>query len=194
MVHVPYRGSYFPDLLGGQVQVVFCPVPSSIGYIKADKLRALAVTTAARWQGLPDMPSVAEFLPGYDVSLWFGIGAPKDTPTGIIDRLNKEINAGLSDSKLNAQLADLGEVLVPDDACRIRETYRRRDREVGQGDPRGQHQAGVRPRPRRRIFHSFRSTSVLREPWTLSARWKDSLHAKASFSVKSFLRQESCRG
>jgi tripartite-type tricarboxylate transporter receptor subunit TctC len=113
MVHVPYRGSYFPDLLGGQVQVVFCPVPSSIGYIQAGKLRALAVTTAARWQGLPNLPSVAEFLPGYDVSLWFGIGAPKDMPTGVIDGLNKEINAGLADSKLNAQLADLGEVLVP---------------------------------------------------------------------------------
>jgi len=113
MVHVPYRGSYFPDLLGGQVQVVFCPVPSSIAYIKADKLRALAVTTAARWQGLPNLPSVAEFLPGYDVSLWFGIGAPKGTPAPVIDRLNNEINAGLNDTKLNAQLADLGEVLLP---------------------------------------------------------------------------------
>jgi tripartite-type tricarboxylate transporter receptor subunit TctC len=113
MVHVPYRGSYFPDLLGGQVQIVFCPVPSSIGYIQAGKLRALAVTTAARWQGLPDLPSVAEFLPGYDVSLWFGIGAPKDLPPAVIDRLNKEINAGLSDPKLNAQLADLREVLLP---------------------------------------------------------------------------------
>ena len=92
---------------------MFCPVPSSIAYIKADKLRALAVTTAARWQGLPNLPSVAEFLPGYDVSLWFGIGAPKGTPVAVVDRLNKEINAGLNDSKLNAQLADLGEVLVP---------------------------------------------------------------------------------
>ena len=103
----------FPICSGAQVQVVFCPVTSSIGYIQAGKLRALAVTTAARWQGLPNLPSVAEFLPGYDVSLWLGIGAPKDTPTGVIDRLNKEINAGLGDAKLNAQLADLGEVLVP---------------------------------------------------------------------------------
>jgi tripartite-type tricarboxylate transporter receptor subunit TctC len=71
------------------------------------------VTTAARWQGLPNLPTVGEFLPGYDVSLWFGIGAPKDTPTGVIDKLNKEINAGLNDAKLNAQLADLGEVLMP---------------------------------------------------------------------------------
>jgi tripartite-type tricarboxylate transporter receptor subunit TctC len=114
MVHVPYRGSgpALIDLLAGQVQVGFDPMPASIEYIRAGKLRALAVTTATRSEALPDIPTMAEFLPEYEASAWFGIGAPKNTPYEIIDKLNKEINAGLADPKLKAQLADLGGIIL----------------------------------------------------------------------------------
>ena len=107
---VPYRGaaSALIDLLGGRVQVMFDPLPSSIAYIKASKLRALAVTTAMRSEALLDIPSVGEFLPGYEASTWFGLCAPKNTPADIVDKLNKEVNAGLTDLKLKAQLGDLG--------------------------------------------------------------------------------------
>ena len=110
MVHVPYRGAApaLTDLLGGQVQVMFDPMPSSIEHIRAGKLRALAVTTATRSEALPDIPTVGEFVPGYEASAWFGIGAPKNTPAEIVDKLNKEINAGLADPKMKARLADLG--------------------------------------------------------------------------------------
>jgi tripartite-type tricarboxylate transporter receptor subunit TctC len=110
MVHVPYRsaGPALNDLLGGQVQVYFGTTVSSIGYIRAGRLRALAVTIAKRSEALPDIPTVGEFLPGYEASGWFGIGAPKNTPSEIIDKLNKEINAGLADPKMKARLADLG--------------------------------------------------------------------------------------
>jgi tripartite-type tricarboxylate transporter receptor subunit TctC len=108
MLDVPYRGNYMPDLLGGQVQVVFNPLPSSLDLIKAGKLRALAVTTATRQEALPGIPTVAEFVPGYEASVWQGIGSPRNTPIEIIDRLNKEINAGLADPKLRGRLADLG--------------------------------------------------------------------------------------
>jgi len=108
MVHVPYRGSYFSDLIGGQVQVVFSPVPSTIGYIRAGTLRPLAVTTATRSEALPDTPSVAEFVPGYEASSWQGVGAPKKTPAEIVGKLNAEINAVLADPKMKARLADLG--------------------------------------------------------------------------------------
>jgi tripartite-type tricarboxylate transporter receptor subunit TctC len=115
MVHVPYRGQApaMTDLLGGQVQVMFDPVVSSIGYIRAGKLRPLAVTTSMRSNALPDLPTVAEFVPGYEVSVWFGIGAPKNTPTEIVDGLNKEINAGLADPKIKARLAELGGTALP---------------------------------------------------------------------------------
>ena len=95
MVHVPYRGAApaLTDLLGGQVQVMFAPLSSSIEYIKAGKLRALAVTTATRSEALPDIPTVGEFVPGYEASTWSGVGAPKDTPAEIVEKLNKEINA-----------------------------------------------------------------------------------------------------
>ncbi len=114
MVHVPYRGSgpALIDLLAGQVQVSFDPMPASIEYIRAGKLRALAVTTVTRSEALPDIPTMAEFLPDYEASGWFGIGAPKNTPYEIIDKLNKEINAGLADPKLKAQLADLGGIIL----------------------------------------------------------------------------------
>ena len=113
LVHVPYRGSFLPDLLGGQIQVVFPPIPTVIGYIRADKLRALAVTGAARSEALPDIPTVAETVPGYEASAWYGMGVPKNTPAEIIEKLNKEINAGLADPKIKAQLSDLGAVPMP---------------------------------------------------------------------------------
>jgi tripartite-type tricarboxylate transporter receptor subunit TctC len=110
MVHVPYRGAApaLTDLLAGQVQVMFATMPSSIEYVRAGKLRALAVTTATRSEALPDIPTVGEFAPGYEASNWSGLGAPKNTPTEIVDRLNKEINAGLADPKMKERLADLG--------------------------------------------------------------------------------------
>jgi tripartite-type tricarboxylate transporter receptor subunit TctC len=108
MVHVPYRGSYLPDLLGGQTQVTFSPIPTSIAQIRAGKLRALAVTSTMRSEALPDIPTVGEFVPGYEASGWLGFGAPTNTPTEIIEKLNKEINAGLADPKIRARLADLG--------------------------------------------------------------------------------------
>jgi tripartite-type tricarboxylate transporter receptor subunit TctC len=110
MVHVPYRGSApaLIDLVGGQVQVMFDNMPSSIELIRAAKLRPIAVTQAMRAEELPDIPSVSEFLPGYEASSWFGVGAPKNTPVEIVDKLNKEINAALADPKMKARLADLG--------------------------------------------------------------------------------------
>jgi len=110
LVPVQYRssGPALTDLIAGQVQVMFDPLGSSIEYIKAGRLRALAVTTATRSEALPDGPTVGEFVPGYEASLWQGIGAPKSTPTEIVDRLNKEINAALADPKIKARLADLG--------------------------------------------------------------------------------------
>jgi len=112
MLHVPYRGSYFSDMLGGQVQVVFTPLPSSIGYIRAGTLRALAVTTATRSDALPDIPTVGDFVPGYEASSWQGVGAPRNTSVEIIDRLNREINAVLADPKMKARLADLGGIPI----------------------------------------------------------------------------------
>jgi tripartite-type tricarboxylate transporter receptor subunit TctC len=110
LVHVPYRGGApaHTDLLGGQVQVYFGAIASSIEYIKAGKLRALAVTTATRSEALPDIPTVGEFVPGYEASGWWGVGAPRNTPAAIIEKLNKEINAGLADTKIKARLADMG--------------------------------------------------------------------------------------
>jgi len=115
MVNVPYRGAApaIADLLGAQVQVMFDPMPESIEYIRAGKLRALAVTTATRSEALPDVPTVSDFLPGFEATTWFGVGVPKNTPAAIVDRLNNEINAALADPKMRARLADLGgEVLA----------------------------------------------------------------------------------
>jgi tripartite-type tricarboxylate transporter receptor subunit TctC len=115
MVHVPYRGSTpaLTDLIGGQVQIMFEPLPASIENIKAGRLRALAVTTAARSEALPDLPTVAEFVPGYEASTWYGVGVPKNTPVEIIDKLNREINAALSEPRMKAQIADLGGTPLP---------------------------------------------------------------------------------
>ncbi len=114
MVHVPYRGSapMLVDLLGGQVQAAFDNLPSSIEYIRAGKLRALAVTTATRLDALPGVPALSETLPGYTASAWIGIGAPANTPTDIIATLNKEINAGLLDPQIKAKVANLSAVVL----------------------------------------------------------------------------------
>lgn len=112
MRHVPYRGSTpaLTDLLGGHVQVMFDVTPSSLPHIRAGKLRSLAITTATRADVLPEIPTMSDFLPGYEASAWLGIGAPKDTPIAILDSLNKEINAGIFDPKIRKQLVDLGGV------------------------------------------------------------------------------------
>jgi tripartite-type tricarboxylate transporter receptor subunit TctC len=110
LVGVPYRGQpeALTNLLGGQVQVTFDPLANSIEHVRAGRLRALAVTTAMRSPQLPDVPAVGEFVPGYEASGWQGIGAPKNTPTEVIDILNKEINAGLADAKMKARFAEAG--------------------------------------------------------------------------------------
>jgi tripartite-type tricarboxylate transporter receptor subunit TctC len=108
LVHVPYRGGYVPDLLGGQTQVVFGTIASCIQLISAGALRALAVTTATRSPALPDVPALGESVPGYEASQWYGLGAPKNTPAEIVSKLNSEVNAALADPKLKARLADLG--------------------------------------------------------------------------------------
>ena len=115
MVHVPYRGAgpALTDLLGGQVQAMFPGMSSSIEHVRAGRLRALAVTTASRSDALPDIPTVGDFIPGYEASTWSGIGAPKGTPAEIIDKLNKEINAGLVDPKVKARLANMGSTALP---------------------------------------------------------------------------------
>ena len=115
MVHVPYRGAApaLTDLISGQVQVMFDAVSSSIEYIRAGKLRALAMTTATRSDALPDLPTISDFVPGYETSSWSGIGAPKNTPVEIVGKLNRETNAALADPKIKARLADLGSVPMP---------------------------------------------------------------------------------
>jgi tripartite-type tricarboxylate transporter receptor subunit TctC len=114
MVHVPYRGSApaLTDMLGGQVQVMFDTLPSSIEHLRAGKLRALAVTTSTRFSALPDVPTVSDFVPGFEASVWHGIGAPKNTPPATIEKLNKEINAALADPKVKEQLANLGSTVL----------------------------------------------------------------------------------
>jgi tripartite-type tricarboxylate transporter receptor subunit TctC len=108
LVHVPYRSSFTPDLIGGQVQVAFTPIPLSIAFIRDGKLRALAVTGAKPSDALPGIPTVAEFVPGYIADVWHGVGAPKNTPADVIDRLHKEIDAGLADPGMIAKFANLG--------------------------------------------------------------------------------------
>jgi tripartite-type tricarboxylate transporter receptor subunit TctC len=115
MVHVPYRGAApaLTDLLGGQVQMMFDLTPSSLEHIRAGKLRPLGVTTAKRLEVLPDTPTVGEFVPGYEASGWNGVGAPRNTPAEIVEKLNEAINAALADAKLSARLAELGGVVFP---------------------------------------------------------------------------------
>jgi tripartite-type tricarboxylate transporter receptor subunit TctC len=115
LVHVPYRGDApaLTDAISGQVQSTFSTVTASIEYVRADKLRALGVTTATRWDALPQVPPIGDFVPNYEASNWNGVGAPKGTPPEIVDRLNREINAGLTDAKVRARMADLGSVPWP---------------------------------------------------------------------------------
>jgi tripartite-type tricarboxylate transporter receptor subunit TctC len=113
LVHVPYRANLVPDLLAGQVQLVFAPIPTVIGYVKAGKLRALAVTSTTRVLALPDTPTMTEFVPGYEASTWFGIGAPKGVPAEIVVKLNKEANEGLADAQMIEHLTDLGSDPIP---------------------------------------------------------------------------------
>jgi tripartite-type tricarboxylate transporter receptor subunit TctC len=108
LVHVPYRDAWFADLFSGQTQVTFNPMPASLGFIKGGKVRALAVTSAARQDVLPQVPTIAETVPGYEATAWFGIGVPKDTPSGIVDTLNRTINACLTDTANKARLNELG--------------------------------------------------------------------------------------
>jgi tripartite-type tricarboxylate transporter receptor subunit TctC len=110
MVHVPYRGAApaLVDMLAGQVQVMIDPLPASIEFVRTGRLRPLAVTSAARWPALPDVPTATEFIPGYLAESWYGAGVPRNTPTEIVDKLNREINAGLADAKIAARIVDLG--------------------------------------------------------------------------------------
>jgi tripartite-type tricarboxylate transporter receptor subunit TctC len=124
LVHVPYRGSpaALSDLLAGQVQVYFAPMPPAIEHIRAGKLRALAVTTPTRWVALPQVPAVAEFVPGYEADTWSGLAAPANTSAGVIDVLNMELNAALADPKIKSTLADMGGLVLggsPDDAAKL---------------------------------------------------------------------------
>jgi tripartite-type tricarboxylate transporter receptor subunit TctC len=115
LIHVPYRGQgpAMNDLLGGQLQVIFATTPGTTEYVQIGKLRALAVTTRARAEALPEVPTVADFVPGYESSQWYGVGAPKNTPVEIVETLNKEINAALADPKMKARFADLGGTVLP---------------------------------------------------------------------------------
>jgi tripartite-type tricarboxylate transporter receptor subunit TctC len=113
LVHVPYRSSFAPDLIGGQVQCAFTPIPLSIAFIRDGKLRALAVTGAKRSDALPGIPTMAEFVPGYLADVWHGLGAPKNTPPDVIDKLSKEVAAGLADPAMKAKFANLGAEPMP---------------------------------------------------------------------------------
>jgi tripartite-type tricarboxylate transporter receptor subunit TctC len=119
MTHVPYRSlaPALTDLIGGQVQVVFSTIPPALGYIKADKLRALAVTTSTRFEGAPDISTMGDFVRGYETSQWYGIGVPTNTPVEIVEKLNREINAALADPKMKARLADIGGTVLPGSAA-----------------------------------------------------------------------------
>ena len=113
LVHVPYRANLVPDLLAGQVQLVFAPIPTVIGYLKAGNLRALAVTSTTRVPALPNTPTMTEFVPGYEASTWFGIGAPNGISAEIVAKLNKEVNAGFADPKMIERLTDVGSDPMP---------------------------------------------------------------------------------
>jgi tripartite-type tricarboxylate transporter receptor subunit TctC len=115
VLHVPYRGAApaLTDLIAGHVQVMFAAMPASIEYVRAGRLRALAVTTTTRAEALPDIPTVGDFVPGYEASQWYGVGAPRGTPSAAIDRLNKEINASLANPRMRARFAELGGMLLP---------------------------------------------------------------------------------
>jgi tripartite-type tricarboxylate transporter receptor subunit TctC len=133
MLHVPYRGAApaLADLLGRQVQLMFESMPASLEYVRAGKLRSLAVTTATRSQVLPDIPTVSEFVPGYEASNWYGVGAPKNTPAEIVEKLNMEIEIAFADPKMKARFADLGGGAAHRLPRRLRQADCRRNGEVG---------------------------------------------------------------
>ena len=135
MLHVPYRGvtPALTDLVGGRVDVLFDAIPASLQLIRSNKLRPLAVTGAARSEVLPDVPPMSDFVPGYEASSWFGIGAPKSTPSEIVEKLDKEINAVLAEPKMKARLVELGGTPTCVELRPISNLYRRTDRQVGQG-------------------------------------------------------------
>ena len=135
------------DLIGGQVQTAFDNLPASIEQIRAGKLRALAVTSGIRSESLPDIPTVADVLPGFEANAWVAIGAPRNTPAQIVDKLNTEINAALADPKIKARAAELGATVCPGVTRPLQQDDRRRDREMGQGGQVRRHQAGVIPVP-----------------------------------------------
>jgi tripartite-type tricarboxylate transporter receptor subunit TctC len=120
LTHIPYRSSQFPDLLSGQVQVTFNALPSSLDFIRAGKLRGLAVTSAKPSDALPDLPTLGEFLPGYEATAWFGIGAPKATPSAVVEELNKQINTALADPSFKTRLIDLGGAPMPMSAADLK--------------------------------------------------------------------------
>jgi tripartite-type tricarboxylate transporter receptor subunit TctC len=115
LVHVPYRGQgpAMTDLLGGQLQVIFATTPGTTEFVRSGRLRALGVTTAQRTDALPEVPPIADFVPGYEMSQWYGIAAPRGTQPEIIDRLNREINAAFADPRMKARLADVGGTVLP---------------------------------------------------------------------------------
>ena len=147
IVHVPYRGGApaMIDLIGGRAQVMFDNVPTSVEFIRSGKIRPLAVTSAARIELLPDLPTVADYVPGYEASAWYGIGAPKGTPAEIVDRLNREVNAILAEPATKQRLAELGASLLARLARRFRQARCRRDRKMGQGDPLRRYQGRMMP-------------------------------------------------
>jgi tripartite-type tricarboxylate transporter receptor subunit TctC len=133
LVHVPYRGNFMPDLISGQVQVSFAPIPQSIEFIKTGKLRALAVTTQKRLASLPDVPTIGEFLPGFSADGWYGLGAPKNTPPEIVNALNHAVNVALADPKFKAQLAGFGVDPLPTTPSDFGRLIAADAREAGQG-------------------------------------------------------------
>ena len=179
LVHVPYRGNgpALTDLLGGQVQVLFASLPSSIEYIRAGKLRALAVTSAKRSEALPDLPTVGEFVPGYEMSAWFGVCARRRARRPRSSRSSTGRSTRASPiPKMKARLADIGGISHCRIARRFRQVHRRRNREMGQGDPRGEYQGGVGR-------GAFYPETLTRSPSAVSAAPSALLRAARSPSV-----------
>ena len=166
LVHVPYRGSppALTDLLGGQVQLMFSPLPSSVAYVRSGRLRALAVTGAIRSRALPDVPIVADFVPGYEASSWYGIGAPRNTPAEIIDPAQQGDQRWARRAKNQGAIRRYRRHCIARLAGRFRQGHRRRHRKMGQGHPHGPYQAGVRQSDRLGIEKARRINAALVDP------------------------------
>jgi len=145
IINVTYRGAAvaLTDVIAGRIPVMFDNLPGSIGHIRSGELRALGVTAAKRVPALPEIPAIAETVPGYEASVWYGIAAPKGTSPGIVEKLNQAVNSALTDRKVQARLAELGGEPSADDSGRVRKTDDRRGRQVEQGDPGCRHQDRV---------------------------------------------------